>query len=80
MTNPEEFKKGTIWKKTFKPDDGYIIFKIVDSKNRAEAKVIVYKDSKYSANIGTIVLPPFSDESVHEFTKLTEAELFLELL
>lgn len=81
MVEHKEFKKGTIWKKIFKPDKSYIIFKIVDIEEK-KAKIILYKDEKYnlSKDSGGIIIPPYSNLELHEFIKLTEAELFLEVI
>jgi len=78
--NPEEFKTGTFWKKTFKPAGSYIIFKIIGFCKDGRADVIIYKDCGYGSYSEGIVIPPYSNEIEHKFKKLKENDVFLEVI
>jgi hypothetical protein len=75
-----KFKEGTIWKKTFKIDKSYVIFKIIKILD-GEADIIIIKDGGYgNLKDKKIIIPPNSDLSTHSFEELTELQAFCEVL
>jgi len=75
-----KFKEGTIWKKTFKIDKSYIIFRIIKILDEG-AKITIIKDGGYGISKDKIIIiPPNSDLSNHSFEELIEGQAFCEVL